>query len=279
MEKYMKTDFITDKYLVSQPERLTYYNLANVSALCIQPRVSYDSTANVTDIWAANEIINQKLGEVFYNTKMGNEEFKITELDIYPVVYLVSKDERKSMRGIEELQNKFILNSALLVYRCVRTIYEDVLTPEGEMTTVVRKQNINYSAIIEQSLDGYVIPLKEIVVMMFNSAINYNRALKWVPHKEMKINLVLPKTLKDEIDSLKDDSEIDPFLDSVALMDFIEREYKDEMESIVNKFNADNLTIRIDDDSTAVKYRRNMPNPYKDIMTAYKTSFRCNPFE
>lgn len=110
----MKTDFIQDKYLVSQPERLTYYNLQTVCALCVQPKVSYDDRAKVTDVWAANEIINQKLSEIFYNTKMGDDEFRITHLDIYPVVYLVSKDERKSMRGIEELENKFILNSVLL---------------------------------------------------------------------------------------------------------------------------------------------------------------------
>lgn len=275
----MKTDFIQDKYLVSQPERLTYYNIANVAALCIQPRVSYDNVSNVTDIWAANEIVNQKLSEVFYNTKMGNDEFRITDLDIYPVIYLVSKDERKSMRGIEELENKFILSSALLVYRCERTVFEDVVTPEGLTTKVKRKYSINYSAVIEQSLDGYVIPLKEIVVMLFNSAINYNRGIKWVPHKDMRINLVLPKTLKEEIDSRADKAEIDPFLDAMSLMDFIEKEYGEEMESIQNKFNVDNLTIRIDDDSTKMKYRKNMPAPYVDIMEAYRTSFRCNPFE
>ena len=105
----LKGDFLTDRYLQSQPERLTFHNLAYVSAWCAQPRLSFNDKTLETDVWAANDVVSEKLGKIFYENYMGFSEFELERLDTYPVIYLVSKEERKSMTGMEELENKFIL--------------------------------------------------------------------------------------------------------------------------------------------------------------------------
>lgn len=274
----LKGDFLTDRYLQSQPERLTFHNLAYVSAWCAQPRLSFNDRTLETDVWAANDVVSEKLGKIFYENYMGFSEFELERLDIYPVIYLVSKEERKSMTGMEELENKFILSTALLTYCIVRTTTVETVNEEtGEPEFKQIKNNINYSIILEQSLDGYVVPLKEIIVMLFNSAINYNRGIKYVPHKDMQIVLNLPKTIKSEIDDRFPNESDNPFNSPRALVDYINHTYQEEAEAYENKYNQDNLYIEVTDDTTVNKLHRNFPTPYIEIMEAYKGSFRCNP--
>lgn len=282
--KMSKSEFLQDQFFQSQPERITYYNLGSTCAMCLTPRVAYNDATGVRDVWASNETVNNEVGKIFYERKMRNPLFACDEVNIYPLIYMVNREERTSMRGIEELENKYFLSAAIIEYPVYRYTYKqpyEVLKdkPIPELRKLaVGEYRTNYTAVVEQSLDGYVIPPKELVAMLVNTAINYNRAMKWVPHKEMKINLCMPKSLIAEIEDGLKDGEDNPFKTVTGLMDFLALEYgEDSIRDLENKFSVSNLRIKEVDDSTDARMVKNLPLVYREVMYSFSTSFRSNP--
>ena len=280
-----KSEFIQDQFFQAQPERITYYNLGSTCAMCLTPRIAYDESTGVRDVWASNETVNIEMGKLFYETKMKSPYHGCKEVNIYPVIYNVSVSERNSMRGIEELENKYYLSAVLIEYPTFRHVYDieyDDLKVMGKRAlkeSRVATYQTNYVAIVEQSLDGYVVPQKEIVAMLVNTAINYNRAMKWVPHKDIKINLCMPKTLVAEIEDSLKDGENNPFRSTTSLVDFMKMEYGEEsIRDMSNKLSVENLRIKEVDDTTECRMAKNLPLTYREVMEAFKTSFRSNPF-
>ena len=183
--------FLGDMRMASQPERLTFHNMAYVFSTCEEPRVTFDDKTGITDVWAANDVVSNKLSNIFWDIQTGGTSHKFLGLDVYPILYLVSSEERKSMEGIETLENKYILSAVMLTYRVEHI---------SNKTNPTTKTVANYSIILEQSLDGFLVTLKQVMVMLLNTAINYNRAIKHCPYQDMKFNIVIPLTLMDEID-------------------------------------------------------------------------------
>ena len=62
------------------------------------------------------------------------------------------------MAGIEELENKYILNSALMVYRSGKHPESNVSVAKTDYNNV--KVKMNYNIVLEQSLDGVVLPIR-----------------------------------------------------------------------------------------------------------------------
>ena len=115
--------------------------------------------------------------------------------------------------------------------------------------------------------------------MLLNTAINYNRAIKHCPYQDMKFNIVIPLTLMDEIESRLSESEVNPFMDSGLLVDFLRNHYKAKADQLKNKINFNNVTIDTINDRTIRSMHKNMPTPYLEVMDAFKHSFDSNPFE
>lgn len=279
-----KSEFLQDQFFQSQPERITYYNLGSTCAMCLTPRVAYNDATGVRDVWASNETVSNEVGRIFYEQKMRNPLFSCNEVNIYPLIYMVNREERTSMRGIEELENKYFLSAAIIEYPVYRYTYKQ---PYDELKdkpiTELRKlatgeYRTNYTAVIEQSLDGYVVPPKELVAMLINTAINYNRGIKWVPHKDIRINLCMPKSLIAEIEDHLKDGEVNPYGTPTGVMEFLAAEFgEDSIKDLENKFSKSNLVIKEIDDSTDSRMVKNLPLVYREVMDSFSTSFRSNP--
>ena len=279
-----KSEFLQDQFFQSQPERITYYNLGSTCAMCLTPRIAYNDNTGIRDVWASNETVNNEVGHIFYERKMRNPLIACDEVNIYPLIYMVNREERASMRGIEELENKYFLSAVIIEYPVYRYTYKVPAEElKGKPRTELNKLAIgeyrtNYTAVVEQSLDGYVVPPKELVAMLINTAINYNRAMKWVPHKEMKINLCMPKSLIAELEDALHEGEENPFKTVTGLMDFLVMEYgEDSIRDLENKFSVSNLRIKEVDDSTDARMVKNLPLVYREVLYAFATSFRSNP--
>lgn len=280
-----KSEFLQDQFFQSQPERITYYNLGSTCAMCLTPRVAYNETTGVRDVWASNETVNNEVGQIFYERKMHNPQVACDEVNIFPLIYMVNREERTSMRGIEELENKYFLSAVVIEYPTYRYAYKQPYEElRGKGIPELRKlatgeYRTNYTAVVEQSLDGYVVPPKELVAMLINTAINYNRAIKWVPHKELKINLCMSKSLIAEIEDSLKDGEDNPFANTTSLMKFLSLEFgEDSVRDLENKFAKSNLRIKEIDDSTDARMVKNLPLVYREVMDSFSTSFRSNPF-
>lgn len=279
-----KSEFLQDQFFQSQPERITYYNLGSTCAMCLTPRVAYNDTTGVRDVWASNETVSNEVGRIFYEQKMRNPLFSCNEVNIYPLIYMVNREERTSMRGIEELENKYFLSAAIIEYQVYRYTYKqpyDELKdkPIPELRKLATGEyRTNYTAVIEQSLDGYVVPPKELVAMLINTAINYNRGIKWVPHKDIRINLCMPKSLIAEIEDHLKDGEVNPYGTPTGVMEFLAAEFgEDSIKDLENKFSKSNLVIKEIDDSTDSRMVKNLPLVYREVMDSFSTSFRSNP--
>lgn len=279
-----KSEFLQDQFFQSQPERITYYNLGATCAMCLTPRIAYNDVTGVRDVWASNETVNNEVGRIFYEQKMRNPLFACNEVNIYPLIYMVNKEERNSMRGIEELENKYFLSAVIIEYPVYRYTYKQSYDELKDKPIpylrkiAVGEYRTNYTAVVEQSLDGYVVPPKELVAMLVNTAINYNRGIKWVPHKEIKINLCMPKSLIAEIDDHLGNDEENPFKESTDLMKFLAVQFgEDSIRDLENKFSASNLVIKEIDDSTESRIVKNLPLVYREVMDSFSTSFRSNP--
>lgn len=279
-----KSEFLQDQFFQSQPERITYYNLGSTCAMCLTPRVAYNDVTGVRDVWASNETVSNEVGRIFYEQKMRNPLFSCNEVNIYPLIYMVNREERTSMRGIEELENKYFLSAAIIEYPVYRYIYKqpyDELKdkPIPELRKLATGEyRTNYTAVIEQSLDGYVVPPKELVAMLINTAINYNRGIKWVPHKDIRINLCMPKSLIAEIEDHLKDGEVNPYGTPTGVMEFLAAEFgEDSIKDLENKFSKSNLVIKEIDDSTDSRMVKNLPLVYREVMDSFSTSFRSNP--
>lgn len=280
-----KSEFLQDQFFQSQPERITYYNLGSTCAMCLTPRVAYNETTGVRDVWASNETVNNEVGQIFYERKMRNPQVACDEVNIFPLIYMVNREERTSMRGIEELENKYFLSAVVIEYPTYRYTYKQPYEElRGKGIPELRKlatgeYRTNYTAVVEQSLDGYVVPPKELVAMLINTAISYNRAIKWVPHKELKINLCMPKSLIAEIEDSLKDGEDNPFANTTSLMKFLSLEFgEDSVRDLENKFAKSNLRIKEIDDSTDARMVKNLPLVFREVMDSFSTSFRSNPF-
>lgn len=279
-----KSEFLQDQFFQSQPERITYYNLGSTCAMCLTPRVAYNDATGVRDVWASNETVSNEVGRIFYEQKMRNPLFSCNEVNIYPLIYMVNREERTSMRGIEELENKYFLSAAIIEYPVYRYTYKqpyDELKdkPIPELRKLATGEyRTNYTAVIEQSLDGYVVPPKELVAMLINTAINYNRGIKWVPHKDIRINLCMPKSLIAEIEDHLKAGEVNPYGTSTSVMEFLAAEFgEDSIKDLENKFSKSNLVIKEIDDSTDSRMVKNLPLVYREVMDSFSTSFRSNP--
>lgn len=279
-----KSEFLQDHFFQSQPERITYYNLGSTCAMCLTPRVAYNDATGVRDVWASNETVSNEVGRIFYEQKMRNPLFSCSEVNIYPLIYMVNREERTSMRGIEELENKYFLSAAIIEYPVYRYTYKqpyDELKdkPIPELRKLATGEyRTNYTAVIEQSLDGYVVPPKELVAMLINTAINYNRGIKWVPHKDIRINLCMPKSLIAEIEDHLKDGEVNPYGTPTGVMEFLAAEFgEDSIKDLENKFSKSNLVIKEIDDSTDSRMVKNLPLVYREVMDSFSTSFRSNP--
>jgi hypothetical protein len=279
-----KSEFLQDQFFQSQPERITYYNLGSTCAMCLTPRVAYNDATGVRDVWASNETVSNEVGRIFYEQKMRNPLFSCNEVNIYPLIYMVNREERTSMRGIEELENKYFLSAAIIEYPVYRYTYKqpyDELKdkPIPELRKLATGEyRTNYTAVIEQSLDGYVVPPKELVAMLINTAINYNRGIKWVPHKDIRINLCMPKSLIAEIEDHLKDGEVNPYGTPTGVMEFLAAEFgEDSIKDLENKFSKSNLVIKEIDDSTDSRMVKNLPLVYREVMDSFSTSFRSNP--
>lgn len=279
-----KSEFLQDQFFQSQPERITYYNLGSTCAMCLTPRVAYNDATGVRDVWASNETVSNEVGRIFYEQKMRNPLFSCNEVNIYPLIYMVNREERTSMRGIEELENKYFLSAAIIEYPVYRYTYKqpyDELKdkPIPELRKLATGEyRTNYTAVIEQSLDGYVVPPKELVAMLINTAINYNRGIKWVPHKDIRINLCMPKSLIAEIEDHLKDGEVNPYGTPTGVMEFLAVEFgEDSIKDLENKFSKSNLVIKEIDDSTDSRMVKNLPLVYREVMDSFSTSFRSNP--
>lgn len=279
-----KSEFLQDQFFQSQPERITYYNLGSTCAMCLTPRVAYNDATGVRDVWASNETVSNEVGRIFYEQKMRNPLFSCNEVNIYPLIYMVNREERTSMRGIEELENKYFLSAAIIEYPVYRYTYKqpyDELKdkPIPELRKLATGEyRTNYTAVIEQSLDGYVVPPKEQVAMLINTAINYNRGIKWVPHKDIRINLCMPKSLIAEIEDHLKDGEVNPYGTPTGVMEFLAAEFgEDSIKDLENKFSKSNLVIKEIDDSTDSRMVKNLPLVYREVMDSFSTSFRSNP--
>ena len=244
--------------------------MAYVFSTCEEPRVTFDDKTGITDVWAANDVVSNKLSNIFWDIQTGGTSHKFLGLDVYPILYLVSSEERKSMEGIEALENKYILSAVMLTYRVEHI---------SNKTNPTTKTVANYSIILEQSLDGFLVTLKQVMVMLLNTAINYNRAIKHCPYQDMKFNIVIPLTLMDEIECRLSESEVNPFMDSGLLVDFLRNHYKAKADQLKNKINFNNVTIDTINDRTIRSMHKNMPTPYLEVMDAFKHSFDSNPFE
>nr|DAD57481.1 MAG TPA: hypothetical protein [Bacteriophage sp.] len=279
-----KSEFLQDQFFQSQPERITYYNLGSTCAMCLTPRVAYNDATGVRDVWASNETVSNEVGRIFYEQKMRNPLFSCNEVNIYPLIYMVNREERTSMRGIEELENKYFLSAAIIEYPVYRYTYKqpyDELKdkPIPELRKLATGEyRTNYTAVIEQSLDGYIVPPKELVAMLINTAINYNRGIKWVPHKDIRINLCMPKSLIAEIEDHLKDGEVNPYGTPTGVMEFLAAEFgEDSIKDLENKFSKSNLVIKEIDDSTDSRMVKNLPLVYREVMDSFSTSFRSNP--
>lgn len=279
-----KSEFLQDQFFQSQPERITYYNLGSTCAMCLTPRVAYNDATGVRDVWASNETVSNEVGRIFYEQKMRNPLFSCNEVNIYPLIYMVNREERTSMRGIEELENKYFLSAAIIEYPVYRYTYKqpyDELKdkPIPELRKLATGEyRTNYTAVIEQSLDGYVVPPKELVAMLINTAINYNRGIKWVPHKDIRINLCMPKSLIAEIEDHLKEGEVNPYGTPTGVMEFLAAEFgEDSIKDLENKFSKSNLVIKEIDDSTDSRMVKNLPLVYREVMDSFSTSFRSNP--
>jgi hypothetical protein len=279
-----KSEFLQDQFFQSQPERITYYNLGSTCAMCLTPRVAYNDATGVRDVWASNETVSNEVGRIFYEQKMRNPLFSCNEVNIYPLIYMVNREERTSMRGIEELENKYFLSAAIIEYQVYRYTYKqpyDELKdkPIPELRKLATGEyRTNYTAVIEQSLDGYVVPPKELVAMLINTAINYNRGIKWVPHKDIRINLCMPKSLIAEIEDHLKDGEVNPYGTPTGVMEFLAAEFGDDsIKDLENKFSKSNLVIKEIDDSTDSRMVKNLPLVYREVMDSFSTSFKSNP--
>lgn len=279
-----KSEFLQDQFFQSQPERITYYNLGSTCAMCLTPRVAYNDATGVRDVWASNETVSNEVGRIFYEQKMRNPLLSCNEVNIYPLIYMVNREERTSMRGIEELENKYFLSAAIIEYPVYRYTYKqpyDELKdkPIPELRKLATGEyRTNYTAVIEQSLDGYVVPPKELVAMLINTAINYNRGIKWVPHKDIRINLCMPKSLIAEIEDHLKDGEVNPYGTPTGVMEFLAAEFgEDSIKDLENKFSKSNLVIKEIDDSTDSRMVKNLPLVYREVMDSFSTSFRSNP--
>ena len=262
--------FLGDMRIASQPERLTFHNMAYVFATCEEPRITFDDKTGITDVWAANDVVSNKLSNIFWDVQTGGKSHKFLGLDVYPILYLVSSEERKSMEGIEALENNYILSAVMLTYRV-----EHISNKTNPPTKTVA----NYSIVLEQSLDGFLVTLKQVMVMLLNTAINYNRSIKHCPYQDMKFNIVIPLTLMDEIECRLSETEVNPFMDSGLLVDFLRNHYKAKADQLKNKINFNNVTIDTINDRTIRSMHKNMPTPYLEVMDAFKHSFDSNPFE
>lgn len=262
-----------DLIILSQPERMTFYNLAATCATCESPRVSIDDRTCVADLWASNEPITEKLASIFYEMKYPEYSEEVKKVQIFPVVYFVSQEERNSAKDIEELENKFYLSSALMVYPSSKSTDEFISikgVPYHEAPV-----KINYNIILEQSLDGYVVPLKEIIAINLTSALNYNRGIRNMNHLNFDIEICLPESLLDEI--RRDSNNKDEFETEYSLVRFLGARFGDNSEDFLNKFNQDRVSLKILPDATPKNRKDNFPAVYWEIMEAYETSFKSNP--
>lgn len=266
-----------DRIFFHQPERLTFYNLQNTCALCRTGRTmvtTHRKYGNILDIWGSNDYCTGYLSNAFANMQKKDYNEKVYKLEIYPVVYMVSEEERKSMAGIEELENKYILNSALMVYRSGKHPESNVSVAKTDYNNV--KVKMNYNIVLEQSLDGVVLPIRELIARMTVSAINYNRSIKFVPHQDMIIELCIPQSVMDEI-RIEQDSDQTDFDSEALLIKLLANVLGPDFGSFSNKFNKDKFKIRIIDDSTEVKADNNLPAVYRELTDVYRGSFVSNP--
>ena len=87
--------------------------MAYVFSTCEEPRVTFDGKTGITDVWAANDVVSNKLSNIFWDIQTGGTSHKFLGLDVYPILYLVSSEGRKSIPSIDflsSLETKYKIN-------------------------------------------------------------------------------------------------------------------------------------------------------------------------
>ena len=287
----MTAYFREDVPITVQPSVLTYNNIASVCALSTIPRVSYDSETGINSYWGCNDWVINRLRTIFVNMQKENYNERVLKVEVYPIIYQVSEEERSSMRSVRELEDKYYLSGSLLVFKSYKSTKDDVsISKMSEIDIVDKCIAIEYSIFLEQTIDGNPYTVQELATMMIATALNQYRRIEFVPHEKLQIDIITPDSTLDMISHSEDATDWSRKNDFIFFVENnLSAAYDEESACILTKVNpykvrlsdgkkTSIITFGFRNDLTESAEERNFPVSYKEVRSAYYKSFDINRY-
>ena len=264
-----------------QPSILTYHNLANVCALAESPRIIIDTDNGVNSYWAANIPIEDYVGGVFTQMYFGNHLEVCDEVNMYPIIYKVSDEERENMMDVLEIEDKYYLSGVLINYRCRKS--------QGGPIDMMPKEKadnlpvIEYGIFIDQSIDGAPYNVQELISILLATGLRQHRRIKNCPHEEIPVNIIIPESLAEMALDVSEENPMSIPAMTANLRDYIIRKITDNDEDpesnyAVSSINTKVLEISVVKETTKRSKVRTLPLVYDEVYSAYGASFDCNRY-
>lgn len=279
--------FHDDMPITVQPSMLTYNNIASVCALATIPRVSVDTDTGVNSYWASNDWVEQRLRSIFVNMQKQDYNEKIESVDIYPIIYAVSEQEKESMRNVMEIEGKSYLSGVALIFNSKKGWAEDISLTKIRKIDWDKCHDIQYGIFIDQSMDGNPYQIQELILMILTTGFNQYRRINFVPHEKMPINVKMAYSVLDNI-KFREDVVLEDKIDAVTQFIKAHLSGSDNPEALAvfdrlnpeyEEYNGeDKIAYTFVDDRTELKADRNLPHIYKEIWEAYRNSFDSNRY-
>lgn len=263
--------------ILHQPEVLTYHNIGNVCSLATTPRVIADVDNDIVSIWGANMPIEDHLSVTFLDELYGIGRERITEVEIYPVVYSLSAEERESSEGILELEDKVNFSGVIVNYKSKKSTSRPIMQMIDDEDLKKYLLNMEYSIFMDQTQDGEPYSPTELLGIVLTSGLNLHRRLKNCPYETMKIKIKIPASTVIHCYGLEDQEAATSkeIKDTVSefLVSRLSGEGTGSSGYPIGRLDKDLISIEIVKDKTVKQKEKNLPVAYNEIMSAYMNSF------
>ena len=279
----LHTTKLSASSIQKQPSELNFHNLANVCSLCVKSRVAVDTVKEHAYYWAANMPIEEAVSAISVDMQKPRYNEELQELEIFPIVYRVSEQERENMRNVLELEDKYFLNGALLNYRSLKSMSKDVNIKEMNIGQKEGLLKVDYSIFLEQTVDGNPYTIQEIVLYMIIGALNQHRRIQYIPHETLPIKIVIPRSIIDIMKEEEEAAGVKTLMPTESrLTDYILNKLDgsgdDEATPMFSKIKRELVYFDIVNDKTERAVYEKFPLPYVEIRKCYMNSFDINKY-
>lgn len=242
---------------------MNHGSINNVFNVSMRPRITLDNISRHVNYWGSNRVLTNTVSKVFVHMRREYQYERIENIAVYPVMYMLSKEEKELIKNSAEFDDNHILSGFLIEFYAKRTD-----APNLDMCQLDDIYDITYSIYVDQTMNINDPTGVLTTGIMLNSALNYLRNIMYLPHDDVNIDIHIP-----QVNGYGTAEDITlPLIEGCLIyggkgeaLDKIIKHLK--KEGSLRKFNEKNMTAVFDSHS-----KKDWPFVYRQIMDTYKKS-------